>query len=239
MRSRRQGFRKFPLPPVVSSSEVLAGPHPLGAAQNDGLRALGLALLLELLLMGLAAVVYTSGLLRPTPVTRDQVTLQLSSLAPEPAPPEPPPPRKIEKPQAQRQPVPRQEPLPVPTPPAVQDTAPSPFAEKQVPPPPPPATARLTEAELLADYTAKLRDAVQAALIFPKAAESLGYTGRTRVEFRLFQGRQSGARVLLSSGINMFDRAALQAVQDANFPQPPEALRDQARLFQIWVEFRR
>ena len=211
----------------------------MGAAQNDGLRALGLALLLELLLMGLAAVVYTSGLLRPTPVTRDQVTLQLSSLAPEPAPPEPPLPRKIEKPQAQRQPVPRQEPLPVPTPPAVQDTAPSPFAEKQVPPPPPPATARLTEAELLADYTAKLRDAVQAALIFPKAAESLGYTGRTRVEFRLFQGRQSGARVLLSSGINMFDRAALQAVQDANFPQPPEALRDQARLFQIWVEFRR
>jgi protein TonB len=224
----------------VSSSGVLAGPHSLGAAQHDGLKALALAVLLELFLLGFAAFVYTSGILRAAPVMKDSVVLQLGSLAPEPTPPTPPPPRKVEKrsPEPLKQPLPRQEPLPLPVPPVTQDSTPSPFAEKQVPVPPPPA-ARPTEAEILADYTSKIRDAVQTALIFPKAAESLGYTGRTRVEFRLHQGRQSGARVIVSSGINMFDRAALQAVQDAMYPPPPEVLAGQSRLFQIWVEFKR
>jgi len=218
---------------------VLAGPPTLGAAQNDGLKALALAVLLELFLLGFAALVYTSGILRAAPAMKDSVVLQLSSLAPEPAPLTPPP-RKVEKqlPEPRKQPMPRQEPLPIPVPSVAQNTPPSPFVEQQIPVPPPPA-ARPTEAEVLADYKVKIRDAVQTALIFPKAAESLGYAGRTRVEFRLQQGRQSGARVIVSSGINMFDRAALQAVQDAIYPQPPEALMGQARLFQIWVEFKR
>ena len=225
--------------PVVSNSEALAGSHIPGNAQNDGLKALALAVLLEFLLLGFAAIIYTSGILRAAPVMKDSVVLQLSNLAPEPAPPTPLP-RKVEKqsPEPRKQPMPRQEPLPIPVPSVAQNTPPSPFVEQRIPVPPPPA-ARPTEAEVLADYTAKIRDAVQTALIFPKAAESLGYAGRTRVEFRLHQGRQSGAHVIVSSGINMFDRAALQAVQDAVYPQPPEVLMGQARLFQIWVEFKR
>ncbi len=237
MQSRHPGFPKFPLQPVVSSSGVLAGTHALGNAQNDGLKALALALLLELLLMSLVAAVYISGMLRPTPVMKDTVTLQLDSLAPEPVPPTPPP-RKVEKSPPVARKIPEPIPVPMTEPPVAQDAAPSPFAEKPAPTPSAPAP-HPTEADVLADYTAKIRNAVQAALIFPKAAEARHDTGRTRVEFRLFQGRQSGARVISSSGINMFDRAALQAVQDAVFPQPPEALREQARLFQIWVEFRR
>jgi TonB family protein len=212
----------------------------LDISQNDGLKALALAVALEFLLLGLAAAIYTYGMLRPTPVVKEAVTLQLSSLAPEPVPPAPPPPKKVEKtpPVARKTPEPLPEPVPVPEPPVTQDAAPSPFAEKPAPTPPAPPP-RPTEADVLADYTAKIRNAVQTALIFPRAAEERHDTGRTRVEFRLFQGRQSGARVILSSGLNMFDRAALQAVQDAIFPQPPDSLREQARLFQIWVEFRR
>lgn len=240
MPSRRQESPKFPLRPVVPSSEALADARVMGGAQNNNLKALGLALALEFLLLGLAAVVYSSGILRPTPVVRDLVMLQLSSLAPEPVPPTPQPPKKVEKtpPQPRKLPRPLPEPVPVPVPPVAQDTAPSPFAEKPVPTPPAPAP-RPAEADVLADYTAKIRTAVQTALVFPKAADALGYTGRTRVAFRLYQGRQEGARVVVSSGVGMFDRAALQAVREATYPQPPEALRGEARLFQVWVEFKR
>jgi len=207
------------------------------------LSALALALVLELLLLGLAAAIYTLGLLRPVPVVKDLVTLQLASLAPEPVPPAPPSPKKVEKtpPLTRKLPFPLPEHAPTPESfktPVAQDTTPSPFAEKPVPAPPAPAS-RPTEADVLADYTVKIRTAVQTALVFPRAAAELRYTGRTRVEFRLQQGRQSGARVIVSSGINMFDRAALQAVQDAVYPQPPEALREESRLFQVWVEFKR
>ncbi len=224
----------------MSSSGVLAGPHPLGAAQNDGLKALALAVLLELFLLGFAAFVYTSGILRAAPVTKDSVVLQLGSLAPEPTPPTPPPPRKVEKrsPEPRKAPTPLPQPAPTTEPPLAQNAAPSPFAEKPAPSPPaqPP---RPTEADVLADYAAKIRNAVQSALIFPMAAEARHDTGRTRVEFRLYQGQQSGARVIVSSGINMLDRAALQAVQDASYPQPPEGYREQVRVLQVWVEFKR
>ncbi len=240
MQSKRQGSPRSPLQPVVSSSFSLQNGPMVGAAQRDDLRALALAIVLELLLLGLAGAIYTAGIFHRTPEPKDMVTLQLGSLAPEPVPPASPPPKKVEKtpPLAKKLPAPLPEHVLIPEPPVVQDTAPSPFAEKMVPTPPAPAP-RPTEADVLADYTAKIREAVQTALIFPKVAEELQYTGRTRVEFRLHQGQQSGARVIVTSGISMFDRAALQAVQDAIYPQSPEALRGQSRLFQIWVEFKR
>ncbi|MDE2260407.1 MAG: TonB family protein [Betaproteobacteria bacterium] len=225
----------------MSSSFILQNGPMVGGAQRDDLKALALALVLELLLLGLAGAIYTAGMLRPVPAPKDLVTLQLSSLAPEPVPPASPPPRKVERPPlAQKIPVPPEPAPPSPEPlktPVAQDTTPSPFAEKPVQPSPTPVS-KPAEADILADYTAKIRAAVQTAVVFPRAAEELRFAGRTRVEFRLHQGRQGGARVIISSGINMFDRAALQAVQDAVYPQPPEALREQSRLFQIWVEFK-
>ncbi len=214
-----------------------------GGSQRDDLNALALALVLELLLLGLAAGIYTSGIFHPKLVMKDLVTLQLASLTPETAPPAPPTPRKVEKslPVARNLPAPLPEPVPTPEllrPSVVQGATPSPFVDKSVQSPSLPVS-HPAEADVLADYTAKIRNAVQTALVFPKAADALRYTGRTRVEFHLYQGRQSGARIMVSSGIGMFDRAALQALQDAVYPQPPEALRDQSRLLQIWVEFRR
>ncbi len=242
MRSRRLGSPKFPLQRVVSSRGGTTRALLSGGIRRDNLSALALALLLELLLLGLAAVIYATDLLHPAPVMKDLTVLQLTRPAPEPDPPVPPPLKKVEKilpaakpSQSLPEPVATPEPFKMPL---AQDATPSPFAEKPVQPPPVPPS-RPAEADALADYTVKIRNAVQAALIFPGAADALRYTGRTRVEFRLHQGHQSGARVIVSSGINIFDRAALQAVQDAAYPQPPEGLREQVRLFQVWVEFKR
>jgi protein TonB len=180
------------------------------------------------------------GWLDHKPELREVMKLDLSEAPIEPKPPTPPkkippapqPPKVI--PPSPEKVVP---PEPIKTP-VVQPPEPTPFVEKPVTPPPPAPNPSRNEA-ILADYTSKVRAAVQAALVYPRAAEELGYTGRVRVEFRLHNGHPSDARVIISSKVSMFDRAALQAVQSASYPTPPDFLLGQSRLFQVWVEFNR
>lgn len=176
------------------------------------------------------------GWLDRTPELQEVMKLDLTNAPPEPKPPVPPkkvlpiPPKPVPPtPQKALPPEPVKAPV---------VNEPAPFVEKPVTPPPPAANPARNEA-LLADYTSKIRAAVQAALVYPRAAEELGYTGRVRVEFRLHNGHPSDARIVQSSKVSMFDRAALQAVQAASYPTPPDFLQGQSRLFQVWVEFNR
>ena len=80
---------------------------------------------------------------------------------------------------------------------------------------------------------------MQAAHYYPPAAQALRYAGRVRVEFRLRDGVPGDARLLAGSGIGLIDRAALQAVQSARYPETPPELRGSDLVFQVWVEFDR
>jgi TonB family protein len=83
-----------------------------------------------------------------------------------------------------------------------------------------------------------VRAAVQAAFVYPPAAKAAEFVGRTRVAFNLMDAKVSGARVLIGSGMGLVDKAALQAVQKANYPTPPGEQKSTELSFEIWVEFR-
>lgn len=209
-------------------------------SREGWLASFGLAVAVELLLLAaVAALVFLAQTLRPPIEAKAPVAIQLAEVPPEPKPTPPEPPRPVQK-----TPLPRKvEPVPVPQPtPVLQPVKaaePSPFAEKSRPatPPAPPAPAQPSP-DQLADYMAKVRAAVQAALVYPESASEIQFNGRARVEFRLTHGVQGNARIIVSSGFRVFDRAALLAVQNAQYPQPPATMADESRLFQVWVEFR-
>ncbi len=172
---------------------------------------------------------------------KEVMTLDLTSVPPQPKPPEPP---KVQPPVPHHMtPVPR-----LVTPPTVQpaaplvekSTEPTPFVEKpplQSPPQPSPNLDK--SAAEIATYAGQIRAAVQSALIYPQAALAMSYSGRARVEFSLKDQQASAARILISSKIGLFDRAALAAVISASYPAPPAALAGQQKTYQVWVEFNR
>lgn len=64
-----------------------------------------------------------------------------------------------------------------------------------------------------------------------------GIAGRTRVSFDYRDGAISDARVVVSSGVGLLDRAALAAVRDAVCPKPESAFAGKTRSEQLWVTF--
>jgi TonB family protein len=109
----------------------------------------------------------------------------------------------------------------------------APAAAVHVPPPPPPAAS----APLSADYIAKMQAAVQAAFEYPMAAKAQDFRGRARVAFSLVDTHPSGARVIVSSGMNIVDKAALRAVAAANYPPAPDGLSHPDRVFEVWAGY--
>jgi protein TonB len=150
-----------------------------------------------------------------------------------------PPPPRLPRLQAITPPAP--EPVPqvatpvAPATPAPLAAAPSPIAPPAAAPPPPPQAASKSDPN--AEYAAKVKAAVQAALIFPPAAAAMDFQGRARVEFKLRDRAPSQARILVSSGMGLTDRAALQSVEAAKYPPPPQALAGQEKTYEVWVEF--
>ncbi|HEY4318555.1 MAG TPA: TonB family protein [Herbaspirillum sp.] len=214
-------------------------------------KAFLLAVLVELILAAGAAVVLAGtapvkpALSEPVPLTLVSETLPEPEQKPLPKPPEPPktipkptpkpktaPPKPQPPATAPVQPVPQPEPAHTDTPTAFTQPA-------QAAAPPPPARNTSGKTDRNAEYAAKVRAAVQAAVVYPPAAASLHFSGRVRVEFHLRDGAASQARVLIPSGIGMIDRAALQSVQNAAYPAPPAELRGSDLLYQVWVDFQR
>lgn len=84
-------------------------------------------------------------------------------------------------------------------------------------------------------YNAKLTAAAQAAFEVPGAVTALGFKGRARVEFNLRDAVATAVHIVQSSGLGAMDRAALKAVQNAVYPQPPASLLGKELRYQIWV----
>ena len=95
------------------------------------------------------------------------------------------------------------------------------------------------KADPLTEYAAKVKAAVQEAVEYPAAANNMRTKSRARVEFSLRDGVQQNPHIVVSSGLDVFDRAAIHAVNIAHYPLPPAFLNGQTKLFQIWVEFHR
>jgi protein TonB len=143
---------------------------------------------------------------------------------------EPPP-----QPQPEPQPTPNVQTPPAPaadTKPAMPVAAPTPPAPSQPPAPPAPDLASIK-----ASFEAELRSAIQAAVRYPQAARMMQLTGKTLVGFDFRDGTVSQIRVLQSSGADLLDQAALDAVRNAPYPPTPKALQGKTMAFTIWVRF--
>ena len=195
-------------------------------------QAVGLAAMIEFGLLAGAALALTSTS-STKPVLSGSETITLLNEDPQPPVPKPKPQLQ---PQPKAQPKPQVAPEePKPELPQVAEAQANAFTE----PTPPPPVAVAGNAEPSAEYAAKVRAAVQAAQFLPPAAYSLHYTGRVKVEFHMRDKVPSAVRVLISSGMGMIDRVALQSVQNAKYPEPPPEIQGGDHVYQVWVEFRR
>lgn len=180
-------------------------------------------------LAGASLIVSTT----PHPVHAEEqpIIITLDEPRPEPPKPEPKPTPKVVEHVPVR--VPQPLPPPVPTPPP----ADSPIAEASPAPPPPPVSASALNAAREAEFAARLKAAIQAAVIYPPAARQMGLQGKARIEFAYRDGTTSRLRITQSSGNGMIDRAALAAVSNAAYPIAPESLRGKEISYQITVTF--
>lgn len=89
-----------------------------------------------------------------------------------------------------------------------------------------------------AEYIAKIRTAVQNAFVYPPAAIALGFHGKVKVRFHLSHKVPSGPTILTGSGMGLIDRAALQSVMSATYPEPPAELKNTDMDCEVWIEYR-
>ncbi len=213
--------------------------------KSSATQAFGLALLIEVALVaGVAGLLASSSAIQaahePAPLTLAQAEPEPEK-KPDPKPePKPEPVKMVSKVAPPKTPTPPQQPVVTePTPPlaAVESDVQTAFAQpapvKASPPPQQPTTGKV---DPNAEYAGKVHEAVQAAYFYPAAAAAMRFSGRVRVEFQLKDGHVTESHVLQTCGIGLFDKAALQAVQVAHYPAPPEQLRGQDLHYQIWVE---
>ena len=191
------------------------------------LHAFGMAVIIECAVLASAGVVLAhseSG----KPALSAPVPIVLANEEPPPIKPPTPEPKPEPRPTPKTPQPPQDAPVPV---------APVPTAfTEPTPPPPPPPVAEASEARPSAEYMAKVNAAVKAAHSCPAAAVDLHYTGRVRVGFHLRDTTPSETRLLIASGFGLIDRAALQAVQNARYPEQPPEIRNSDYVYQVWIE---
>ena len=121
------------------------------------------------------------------------------------------------------------------------EAPPQPVPETPAPPPAPTPVASpsppVVSTGVTMSFETKVRDAVQAALRFPAAARMMHLSGRTKVGFNYLDGQVSNAHVVTSSGSDVLDRAAIDAVHSARYPAPEDAQKHRVLTFDIWVVF--
>jgi len=170
------------------------------------------------------------------PETRQEQPIMMVVEAPEKPKDEPKlPPKPVERPVRVKT-AQHIAPVPVPEPPAPTPTPmASTIAEAQPPPPPVPVPATAIDKE--AEFAARLKAAIQAAVSYPPAARNMGFRGKARVEFVFRNGSTHQVRVIQGSGIGMIDNAALAAVANAVYPAAPDSLKGKDMLYQVTVTF--
>lgn len=244
-------------------SAVLPHTPPRWREPHDSQRwplAAGAALLLEVAII--AALLWLAEHdAAPPPPAPMQIVLDTPRPAPQSVIPRaPPPPKPLPKPipkpvvEPKRRPVPPKTvpppvqsppPLPVATPKVVATPSPVPDTKPAMPvvapsPPPkrlPPARDAPNVVSIKANFEAKLRTSIQAAMHYPRAARLMRLSGKSQVRFTFAQGRATAIAISQSSGDSSLDQAAINAVQNAKCPPIPSALANKVMHFQLWVIF--
>ncbi len=193
------------------------------------------AVILEALIILAVAGVLIWEQMHPMLLPPEQKTA-LITIPPTPPPPPPPPP-KTPQPPIPNPPTPQPLsevppiPTPIPLPNAVPPPPPSP------PPTPTPPQPTVDIAAIRASFLAELHAAIDAAKSYPRQAILSGTTGTVTVGFDYYDGQVSNIRIDRSSGDRALDRAAMDAVARARYPQPPPQFQDQTLHLTIPVAF--
>ena len=191
------------------------------------LRSMGAAAIIEVLLAsGIAAILIWQGLrpgVTPPPVISDPISILDQQ-----------PPPVLHPTQAPEQQVPQSPQLdevqPVPVTIPTQSTLPvHPLS-------PPVLDGRSAPADILAEFEAGMKRAIDAAKVYPKLPLLKGITGTATISFDYVGGVVSNIRVDQSSGDRALDEAAMQAVQKAALPPKPAELVGTGH-FVILVDF--
>ena len=174
----------------------------------------------------------------PTPVEPPPPP-PVESPVPMDPPPPPPPPKPVEKPKPvkkpvkherpvkktePKKPVPEKQPVPEAKSEPVKDPAPekAPVQAPVAPAPSKPA-APASNPSHEAAYVSQVRLQIEHHKIYPALARKLDMSGTVEVAYTLDrQGRLVGVEIAKSSGSDILDKAALQAVRSALFPPIPE-----------------
>jgi protein TonB len=201
------------------------------------------ALAVEALIIGALFVIVAKEPAKPQP--RPVVMLSF----PTPEAPKPKAPPVKEKPVPRPKPVHHETPRHKPTQPKQVAHTPqpriaatTPVAQAAVPLPPatpaPPVPQRPAPAPTVSDtFRDAVRAAVQAVVHTPYAAKMAHITGRAQVSFSYRDSTVSSPKITVSSGFNMLDKAAIEAVNAAGYPPPPPALAGKSLQFMVWVRF--
>lgn len=238
---------------MLSMSEVTAGRTRMRVSEPWPWKAMTVALALEAILLGLttAWLATSTSTREPTP---DTAPIMLTMPAPEPAvdptpkPVEPPKPpvtplrrettRKPEPSHVAKPAQPTQEPTKTETLP-IKTVAGSDLPAAPVPAPTPAPTPPSNSSAAGPDerFIAKLRAAVQAAVVYPMSLRGMGLSASIDVEFVYADGVVSNVRVSRPGRIATLDQAAVAAVQRATMPSPPATLAGSPHAFKVRVIF--
>ena len=92
---------------------------------------------------------------------------------------------------------------------------------------------------IMSEFYAKVGRKISLVKIYPDFARKSGYEGKTLIAFRIDRnGKILGLSVSRSSGHEILDEAALQAVKDAGpYPPIPDELNKSSLNFQIPISY--
>ncbi len=199
-------------------------------------RAALIAFALEIMIVGACAEFLSQKPEKPKPkvvmLTFPAIPAPPEPPKPKPKPPEPkkvpPKPIRHERPKQQHEVQPK---------PEVQKPEPSPVPSALPTPPAPPKPATPAPPDITSTFREEVTAAVQAAMQYPYAARMAHIEGKTQVAFDYLDGSASNPSIASSSGYDMLDKAAIQAVESAHYPPAPHSLSGKQLRILIWVRF--
>jgi len=245
------------LPKPVDVQHALRGRNVAASSERWPWRAMATALALEAILLGVTAGWLARSTPAPKPVRNDSPVM-VSMVDPEPAaapaptvkPPEPvkapikptTPVKPVVPVRHELAPKPEtshtREPVNAEAPPiktvAGADAPPAPSAAAAPEPAIPPVSASSGPDDR---FIAKLRAAVQAAVVYPMALQGMGLAANIDVEFGYKDGVVSNVHVTRPGRVATLDQAAIAAVQRAAMPPPPPNLAGALHTFKVRVIF--
>ena len=198
---------------------------------------LGQALLIEALLLGLAFIIFMGIFKENNPPQDVSINLVMNEEQKAIKPPEPPKPKVVPvvKPNVPK--VVKADVAPVltnqPADNLVKETVTSNVTARNETAPP--AQPNVSTPDPMAIYRGQVNAAIQAATACSSAAKDMSLKGKTRVQFNLLDGVSSNAVVANTSGIQMLDTSALNAVKNARYPRPPSEFAGQTKPMSVLV----